>query len=210
MARHQEGQLCRSQLRTRFSARTGVRPRPVLAGEADFTSITRLDEAHRPDIQAGGSADNRHSGPALRRFGVDENVGAGAMKVRTQAGSVTLLGPQPPVARVLDLLCVDECSRSGAEQRVRLARTPARTVADGRLGGRTTSRSDEPGLFSAERAGSHATAGRPLLKPSGTHHLSGRYPIRHDQEQLFPPLAGRIQRSAARTGPRTAPPSRRA
>ena len=31
-----------------------------------------------------------------------------AMKVRTRAGSVTLLDPQPPVARLLDLLCVDE------------------------------------------------------------------------------------------------------
>ena len=31
-----------------------------------------------------------------------------AMKVRTLAGSVTLLDPQPPVARMLDLLCVDE------------------------------------------------------------------------------------------------------
>jgi anti-anti-sigma factor len=31
-----------------------------------------------------------------------------AMKVRIRAGSVTLLDPQPPVARMLDLLCVDE------------------------------------------------------------------------------------------------------
>ena len=31
-----------------------------------------------------------------------------AMKVRTRAGSVTLLDPQPPVARMLDLLRVDE------------------------------------------------------------------------------------------------------
>jgi anti-anti-sigma factor len=30
-----------------------------------------------------------------------------AMKVRTQEGSVTLLNPQPPVARILDLLCAD-------------------------------------------------------------------------------------------------------
>ena len=30
-----------------------------------------------------------------------------AMKVRTRAGSVTLLDPQLPVARMLDLLCVD-------------------------------------------------------------------------------------------------------
>jgi anti-anti-sigma factor len=31
-----------------------------------------------------------------------------ARKARTQAGSVTLLNPQPPVTRMLDLLCVDE------------------------------------------------------------------------------------------------------
>ena len=31
-----------------------------------------------------------------------------AVKVRTRARSVTLLDPQPPVARLLDLLCVDE------------------------------------------------------------------------------------------------------
>ena len=31
-----------------------------------------------------------------------------AVKVRTRAGSVTLLDPQPPVARMLDLLRVDE------------------------------------------------------------------------------------------------------
>jgi anti-anti-sigma regulatory factor len=31
-----------------------------------------------------------------------------AVKVRTRAGSVTLLDPQPPVARMLDLLCIDE------------------------------------------------------------------------------------------------------
>ena len=30
-----------------------------------------------------------------------------AMKVRTQEGSVTLLNPQPPVARILDLPCAD-------------------------------------------------------------------------------------------------------
>ena len=31
-----------------------------------------------------------------------------AMKARTRTGSVTLLDPQPAVARMLDLLCVDE------------------------------------------------------------------------------------------------------
>jgi hypothetical protein len=41
-----------------------------------------------------------------------------AMKVRTRAANGTLLDPQPPVARMLDLLCVDEmfsirCRASG-------------------------------------------------------------------------------------------------
>jgi anti-anti-sigma regulatory factor len=30
------------------------------------------------------------------------------MKARTRAGNVTLLDPQPAVARMLDLLCIDE------------------------------------------------------------------------------------------------------
>src|SRR4029077_19877973 len=47
-----------------------------------------------------------------------------------------------------------------------------------------------PGLFSAERAGSHATAGPPPLKLFGTAHVSGRHPIRHAHRQLLPPLAG--------------------
>jgi anti-anti-sigma regulatory factor len=30
------------------------------------------------------------------------------MKARTRAGNVTLLDPQPAVARMLDLLCIDQ------------------------------------------------------------------------------------------------------
>jgi hypothetical protein len=58
----------------------------VLAGEADFTSITRLDGTHRPGIRAGGAADNRRSEPALRRFGVDENAGDGSHKGQDPGG----------------------------------------------------------------------------------------------------------------------------
>jgi anti-anti-sigma factor len=81
----------------------------VLAGEADLTSITRLDEALAAQV----------SGPAVRltidatnlRFADTASVrtlATAATKVKTQAGSVTLLNPQPPVARLLDLLCVEE------------------------------------------------------------------------------------------------------
>jgi anti-anti-sigma factor len=81
----------------------------VLAGEADLTSITRLDEALAAQV----------SGPAVRltidatnlRFTDTASVRTLAMaarRARTQAGSVTLVNPQPPVARMLNLLCVEE------------------------------------------------------------------------------------------------------
>jgi anti-anti-sigma factor len=57
-----------------------------------------------------------------------------AMKARTRAGSVTLLDPQPAVARMLDLLCIDAMFSIGTGQRVIITRT----AADGRPGGRTT------------------------------------------------------------------------
>jgi anti-anti-sigma factor len=81
----------------------------ALAGEADVTSITRLDEALTAQI----------SGPAVQltidaanlRYADSASVRTlvmAAMKARTQAGSVTLLDPQPAVARMLNLLCIDE------------------------------------------------------------------------------------------------------
>jgi anti-anti-sigma factor len=81
----------------------------VLTGEADFTSITRLDEALTAQISGQAvrltidTANLRYADSASMRTLV-----MAAMKVRTQAGSVTLLDPQPPVARMLDLLSVDE------------------------------------------------------------------------------------------------------
>ena len=108
----------------------------VLAGEADVTSITRLDEASPPRYRAGGAADNRRSEPALRRFGVDETLVMAAMKARTRAGSVTLLDPQPPVARMLDLLRIDEMF--SIRHRAADETHPDTSAADGRPGGRTT------------------------------------------------------------------------
>ncbi len=80
----------------------------VLAGEADFTSITRLAEALTAQISGQAvqltidAANLRYADSAAMRTLV-----MAAMKARTQAGSVTLLDPQPAVARMLDLLCID-------------------------------------------------------------------------------------------------------
>jgi len=81
----------------------------VLAGEADFTAITRLDEALTAQISGQAvqltidAANLRYADSASMRTLV-----MAAMKARTQAGSVTLLDPQPAVARMLNLLCIDE------------------------------------------------------------------------------------------------------
>ena len=81
----------------------------VLAGEADFSAITRLDEALTAQISgqavqlAIDAANLRYADSASMRTLV-----MAAMKARTRAGSVTLLDPQPAVARMLDLLCTGE------------------------------------------------------------------------------------------------------
>ncbi len=81
----------------------------VLAGEADFTSITRLDEALTAQVSGRAvqltidAANLRYADSASMRTLV-----MAAMKARTRAGSATLLDPQPAVARMLDLLCIDE------------------------------------------------------------------------------------------------------
>ena len=81
----------------------------VLAGEADFTSVTRLEEALTAQISGQAvqltidAANLRYADSASMRTLV-----MAAMKARTRAGSVTLLNPQPAVARMLDLLCIDE------------------------------------------------------------------------------------------------------
>jgi anti-anti-sigma factor len=81
----------------------------VLSGEADFTSVTRLDEALTAQISGQAvqltidAANLRYADSASMRTLV-----MAAMKARTRTGSVTLLYPQPPVARMLDLLCIDQ------------------------------------------------------------------------------------------------------
>jgi anti-anti-sigma factor len=80
----------------------------VLAGEADFTSITRLDEVLT--AQVSGQAVQLTIDAANLRYADSASMRTlvmAAMKARTRAGSVTLLDPQPAVARVLDLLCID-------------------------------------------------------------------------------------------------------
>jgi anti-anti-sigma regulatory factor len=88
----------------------------VLVGEADFTSITRLDETLTAQIS--GQAVQLTIDAANLRYVDSMRTLVTAMKVRIRAGSVTLLDPQPPAARMLDLLCVDEmfsirCRASG-------------------------------------------------------------------------------------------------
>jgi anti-anti-sigma factor len=81
----------------------------VLTGEADLTSITQLDEALA--AQVSGRAVQLTIDATNLRFADTASVrtlAMAAMKARTRAGSVTLLNPQPPVARLLDLLCVEE------------------------------------------------------------------------------------------------------
>lgn len=81
----------------------------VLAGEADFTSITRLDEALT--VQISGQAVQLTIDAANLRYADSASMRTlvmAAMKARSRAGSVTLLDPQPAVARMLDLLCIDE------------------------------------------------------------------------------------------------------
>jgi anti-sigma B factor antagonist len=128
----------------------------VLAGEADFTSITRLDEALTAQISGQAvqltidAANLRYADSASMRTLV-----MAAMKARTQAGSVTLLDPQPAVARMLDLLCIDQMFSIRRRAAVRLTQT----AADGRLGG---GHSPEPDMR-------RESGGR---RPSRSHHLT--------------------------------------
>jgi anti-anti-sigma factor len=81
----------------------------VLAGEADLTSVARLEEALAP--QTSGQAVQLTIDATDLRYADSASVRTlvmAALKVRSRAGSVTPLNPQPPVARMLDLLCLDE------------------------------------------------------------------------------------------------------
>jgi anti-anti-sigma factor len=81
----------------------------VLAGEADVTSITRLEEALA--AQVSGQPVRLTIDATNLRFADTVSVrtlATAALQVRTRTGSVTLLNPQPLIARMLDLLCADE------------------------------------------------------------------------------------------------------
>jgi anti-anti-sigma factor len=109
----------------------------VLAGEADVTSVTRLDEALA--VQTSGQAVQLTIDAANLRYADSASMRTlvmAATKVRTRAGSVTLLDPQPPVARLLDLLRIDEMF--SIRRRAAGETHPDTSAADGRPGGRTT------------------------------------------------------------------------
>ncbi len=80
----------------------------VLAGEADVTSVAQLDEALTARLDGDAirlvidATDLRYADSAAMRA-----LLMAAAKIRAQHGTVTLLNPQPPVARLLDLLRVD-------------------------------------------------------------------------------------------------------
>ena len=81
----------------------------VLTGEADITSVARLDEALA--TQADGQAVRLTIDATGLRYADSASMRTlvmAAAKITTQHGTVTLLNPQPPVARLLNLLCVDD------------------------------------------------------------------------------------------------------
>jgi anti-anti-sigma factor len=77
----------------------------VLTGEADVTSVARLDEALTAQVSGQAvrltidATDLRYADSASMR-----TLLMAAAKITGQDGTVTLLNPQPPVARLLDLL----------------------------------------------------------------------------------------------------------
>src|SRR2546423_14965595 len=76
----------------------------ALAGEADVTSVTRLDQALA--AQTSGQAVQLTIDAANLRYADSASMrtlAMAAMKVRTRAGNVKPLGPQAPAARRLDL-----------------------------------------------------------------------------------------------------------
>ena len=91
----------------------------VLTGEADLTSVTRLDGAVAAQI-AGQAVQLTIDATNLRYADLASmrTLVTAAMKLRTRDGSMTLLNPQPPVARMLDLLRVDELFSIRAGQRI--------------------------------------------------------------------------------------------
>jgi anti-anti-sigma factor len=89
----------------------------VLAGEADLTSIRRLDEALTAHVS--GQMVRLTIDATNLRFADSASVrslATAAREARSRAGSVTLLNPQPPIVKLLDLLYLDEVFAIRAER----------------------------------------------------------------------------------------------
>jgi hypothetical protein len=98
MARHQEGQLCRSQLRTRFSARTALRNREILPD-------VRVRPAARPIYHHKRESIEAHLSIVFAALGVSRWIEARRKFVRTacryrtiriQAGARAISAADPP------------------------------------------------------------------------------------------------------------------
>jgi anti-sigma B factor antagonist len=81
----------------------------TLAGEADLTTVAALREALSAQIDGGA----RHLTVDLSRLRFADSMALHALAVAGRAieeagGKLELLRPQPPVARVLELLCLDQ------------------------------------------------------------------------------------------------------
>ena len=92
-----------------------------MAGEADVTSVTRLDEVLAARIS--GQAVQLTIEATNLRYADSASVTTPVMavkEVRTQNGSVMLLNPQPTVARILDVLRAGEmfCIRRRAAREI--------------------------------------------------------------------------------------------
>jgi anti-anti-sigma factor len=101
----------------------------ILTGEADVTSATQLDKVLTAQISE--QAVQLTIDATNLRYADSASVTTlvmAAMKARTRNGSVTLLNPQPTVARIMDLLRAGEifCVRHRAAREIQPA-----TSADG-------------------------------------------------------------------------------
>jgi anti-anti-sigma factor len=88
---------------------TGVEPMVVVSGEADYQGSVRLSSALDSQL-SGGSARVLVDVSELS-FADSSTVRVlvhAAQKLRRRRGTLTLLHPQPPVARVLELMGADQ------------------------------------------------------------------------------------------------------
>jgi len=156
----------------------------VLAGEADVTSVTRLDEVLTARIS--GQAVQLTIDATNLRYADSASVTTLAMaakEVRTRNGSVTLLNPQPAEARILDLLRAGEMF--GIRRRAARETQPdtSAPAADGRLRGRIASpfgsersivrtgrasRTASPACHSGGNVGNFTRTGQPVFRVIGS------------------------------------------